>query len=675
MDRLTVVGLIQDKEAVIEALMKLGAVEIDLTRPDAEKASAATVTEPAKLRANQLTSLTKESDSAQDSGSEYIERISRVQKHLSLVAGAISLLQALDTEKKPMFSGKRQVQSDRFSAIIEQEQDLLDTARLLEENKSRRSQIRTELGRLETRCALLKPWLTLSIDLEQMQTQTASFFMGSFDTPEQITAFEQFIREEAPETGYEVVSEDETGIRCIVYTWRQREPLIRSGLRRFGFDLLPYQGQKGTPAELYQQAQSQIESNENDLLIIENTSQACVDRLPDLEILHDYYLIEQDRLQAMSDLPVTEKTFWLEGWAPSHLTKDINQSLRTRFSVATASRRAEAGESFPIVMQNNRFVKSYEVIVEMFSPPSTKEIDPSPLLAPFFFFFFGMMLSDVGYGLMMSALCAFLLFKVKVTGEMARMSRMLFLSGISSMLWGLVFGGLFGDMLTVLSGERLVFPALWFNPMDDPTKLMIWSMIFGVLHLFAGMGAKAYMLIRGGRAQDAVLDIFPWYILLTGLGLMIGGIGGSFGQYMALGGAAVLILFGGRSAKNPIMRVLKGIMSLYGITGYFSDILSYTRILALVLATSVIAMVVNLLGFLLGPTPVGILVFILVAIFGHALNLALSALSAYVHTSRLHFVEFFSKFYDGGGRMWQPLRLKTKYIDIDRQQSVHKQEK
>jgi V/A-type H+-transporting ATPase subunit I len=147
--------------------------------------------------------------------------------------------------------------------------------------------------------------------------------------------------------------------------------------------------------------------------------------------------------------------------------------------------------------------------------------------------------------------------------------------------------------------------------------------------------------------------------------ILPGGPLGMAGQVMAMAGAAVLLLFGGRDAKNPIMRLVKGLLSLYNITGYFSDILSYTRILALVLATSVIAMVVNLLGFLMGPSPLGYLMFAVVALLGHSLNLALSALSAYVHTSRLHYVEFFSKFYEGGGKLFRPLQTRTRFVQLE----------
>jgi V/A-type H+-transporting ATPase subunit I len=238
--------------------------------------------------------------------------------------------------------------------------------------------------------------------------------------------------------------------------------------------------------------------------------------------------------------------------------------------------------------------------------------------------------------------------------------------GISSTIWGFLFGGFFGDMLSVLSNGSIVMPAIWFNPMDNPTLLMIWSIVFGVIHLFAGMFASALNMIRAGRWQDAVFDILPWYLIIIGIGLLLLPPVAIVGEIMAIAGVAIILLFAGRPAKNPITRLFKGIGALYNITAYLSDILSYTRILALVLATSVIAMVVNLMGFMMGPSIPGIIVFIIVALAGHGLNLALSALSAYVHTSRLHYVEFFGKFYAGGGRMWKPLKLKTRYTEISR---------
>jgi len=211
-----------------------------------------------------------------------------------------------------------------------------------------------------------------------------------------------------------------------------------------------------------------------------------------------------------------------------------------------------------------------------------------------------------------------------------------------------------------------VIPPVLFDPLKNPTTLMLLSAVFGIIHLFTGMSTKAYMLFRSGDWQAPVFDIFPWFLVIIGLILTLGGIGKPFSGYLEIFGAAVIVLFSGRSSKNPIARIGSGLYTLYGITAYFGDILSYSRILALILATSVIAMVVNKIGFLGGPSFVGYIVFVLVAILGHTVNFALSALSAYIHTSRLQFVEFFGKFYEGGGRLFSPQRMTSKYVEIER---------
>jgi len=642
MEKLTVIGLREERDPIMDTLMRLGAVE--LIEPPAEQETSA---EEAAL----------------------VPERQAIQGEISLMSRlemAIDIARRRHPVKRKMFSGRRQVDAATLMGVAGREKELLGQIARIEQNQTRIAELRQQLGHLATLRDLLQPWEGLDLDLKQQQTAHVQVFLGSLDTPEMLRQAETQLREEVPESLLTVLSEDEGGLRCAAATLRSRSDLARSILRKAGFSPLPEIDTPGTPSEQLSRISGQIREIQQELARREQELDELAQSGADFEVLHDFLLIRHDRLKASSDLPGSQHTFWLQGWVPAHLVKSVARGLESRFMVALSHEPAGPEDEYPILLSNSKLVKPYEVIVEMFSPPSTREQDPTPLLAPFFFFFFGMMLSDIGYGLLLSGLCALLLFKVKAKGEMGRMVKMLFLCGISSVIWGFLFGSFFGDMVSVLSQGRLVIPALWFNPMDDATKLMIWSMIFGVIHLFAGMGAKAYLLFVTGRGKDAVLDIFPWYLIIAGLGILLGGIGGQIGLYLALAGAAVLVLFGGRGTRNPVMRLLKGLLSLYDITSYISDILSYTRILALVLATSVIAMVVNLLGFLGGPSITGFFFYVLVAILGHGLNLALSALSAYVHTSRLHYVEFFGKFYDGGGRLWRPLTIKTRYVDIVR---------
>ncbi len=640
MDLMTLVGLAEERESVIAALMRLGAVEI--IRPDGENRP----------------------DGLPDSLRTVDEQIAQTQSSLSRLEKAISLAKKLNPAPKPMFTVRRHISADTLAEIAARETELLDQVSRLEHNLIHQEELLGQLHRIRSINLLLEPWQDLAIDLADQGTDHVRLFLGSLDTVDQLRQLEVLLQDDAPETVVHTLSDANAGQRCIIATWKPRSGLVQSHLRQIGFNPLPLQGEPGTPRQLLDSNTARLTAIDADLqrLAAENIELSVP--VADYESLHDWLAIRRDRLQEVGRLAGTRRTFWLQGWVPSHLSKAVAEGLGSRFLIAVESRPAEKDEAFPILFKNNPLVKPYEVVAEMFSPPSSQENDPTPWIAPFYFFFFGIMLSDVAYGLILTGICAWLIYKVKVEGEMRRICRLLLPCGISSTIWGFLFGGFFGDILSVLTNKQVNWPVIWFNPIENPTMLLVWSMIFGAIHLFVGMWIKALLLFRTGHGLDAVLDIFPWYLIIVGLGLMIGGLGGPAGMYLAIAGAAVIVLFGGREARNPIARILKGIGALYNISAYFSDILSYTRILALVLATSVIAMVVNLMGFFLGPTLPGYIFFIIVAVAGHSLNLALSTLSAYVHTSRLHYVEFFGKFYDGGGRMWQPLRQRTKYVEI-----------
>ncbi|HBP39178.1 MAG TPA: hypothetical protein DD640_10675 [Clostridiales bacterium] len=643
MDQLTVVGLAEEREAIIEALTRLGAVEI--IHPAAE------------------TSLESASGPSGDPRA-LDEQIQLAQNGLFRLAKIIGQAKRLNPKKKPMFTVRRKVAASAYLRAAGQEQQIMDQVNRFEHNLASQEELRSQLHRLQTANQLLEPWQDLNIDLADQGTENVRLFLGSLDHADQVGQLEELLRDDAPETMIQTLDNNVINQRCIIATWRPRSSLVQNHLRQISFNPLPMQGEKGTPRQLLEKNKAKLCEIDAEMARLSEENLELAAAVEDYEILHDYYAIRHDRLQEVAHLAGTRSTFWLQGWVPSHLADAVGKGLNSRFLVALENRPAGPGEEFPILLKNSPLVQPFEVVAEMFSPPSSQEIDPTPWIAPFYFFFFGIMLSDVGYGLILTAISWLLIYKVKVEGEMRRISRLLLPCGIASIIWGFLFGGFFGDMLSVLSGKQINWPVLWFNPIENPANLMIWSMIFGVVHIFIGMWIKVLILFRTGHGWDAVLDICPWYLIVVGLGLAVAGIGGQTGMVLALAGAAVLLLFSGRPAKNPIKRLFKGLGSLYNIFSYFSDILSYTRILALVLATSVIAMVVNMMGFFLGPTLPGYLLFLVVAVAGHGLNVALSALSAYVHTSRLHYVEFFGKFYDGGGQMWQPLRLKTKYIEI-----------
>lgn len=293
-----------------------------------------------------------------------------------------------------------------------------------------------------------------------------------------------------------------------------------------------------------------------------------------------------------------------------------------------------------------------------------------------------MMLSDAGYGIILTLGCAFVLLKFKgLEGTMQKMIKMFFWCGLSTTFWGFMFGGFFGDAIAVVSntffGGGAALQPLWFNPIDDPIRLLVFSFALGIIHLFTGLGLQFYQYAREHKIKDAIYDVVFWYMfvgggivyLLTmemvtsmmGLSFTLSAGVGTVAAVVALLGAAGVVFTGGRESRSPVKRFLKGCYSAYNVTGYLSDILSYSRLLALGLATGVIAQVFNQMGSMAGGGVVGAIVFILVFIVGHSLNLGINLLGAYVHTNRLQFVEFFGKFYEGGGRAFAPFAAHTKY--------------
>ena len=232
----------------------------------------------------------------------------------------------------------------------------------------------------------------------------------------------------------------------------------------------------------------------------------------------------------------------------------------------------------------------------------------------------------------------------------------------------------------MIFGHEVGIPALWFVPLNDPMKLLIFSMLFGLIHLFTGLAIKGYMCLRDKRYMDFFCDVVLWFAFLIGLILMLlpsslfysisqmhivfPAALETFSKVLAIAGAVGLLLMSGRSSKNPALRIALGAYDLYNITGWLSDVLSYSRLLALGLATGVIASVVNQMGSMAGKGVFGAIVFIIVFIIGHIFNIAINLLGAYVHTNRLQYVEFFGKFYEGGGRAFNPFKANTKYVDV-----------
>ncbi len=646
MSKMTILGVREDRDKIIDALMRLGAVEIDRSGiKDDRSPQVAANADNFETRAR------------------LVRTIEGLQKRF-LSARQLSVKKLSVTEEEFSFTEREEAELrdlvSHYETLIAQEESILHQVTLLEQQ-----------------IAQLLPWSGITLDLTEQTSFRTSVIFGTFMDATSLDSFQTDLLRDFPLAAVHLL--EETGVfpaKTAIISLNEQLPRVRARLASCAFHEIPKLPFTGTAEVTINSLRDRIEKLETEYKELENCLEKMADRCGRLMTFHDYLLVRYDRAGAGGMTQDGTYTFFLQVWVIADQAEKIGRQLAEQFNLAWSCRPAREGEETPVKLKNNLLVRAFEIVLEMYGAPSSQETDPMPVMAPFYMILFGMMLSDVGYGSMLMAGTAYMLFKKKVEGKTRQMSMMLFISGISSVIWGFMFGGFFGDMITAVTQGRADFPVLWFNPMDSPVKLLLFSMIFGVIHLFFGLGIHIRNEKMKGNLIGGLADSVTWYLIIPGLGLMLGAgalsdqattvaLLKSVGQWMAIAGVAFGLIFAGHGIKNPFKRLLKGLGTLYGITSYLSDILSYARVLALVLATSVIATVVNMLGMLGGASVFGYILFALIGVFGHTLNLALSALSAFVHSCRLQYVEMFGKFFIGGGSFWNPLRRSTTYIRIE----------
>ena len=394
---------------------------------------------------------------------------------------------------------------------------------------------------------------------------------------------------------------------------------------------------------------------------------SLAERLDDIEILYDVEKTTLNILEQEMKLGATEHTAMLEAWVPSVDEKKVSSAIE-KFDAAYEFRDPKPYEEPPTLLSNNGFARNFEWVIGMYSYPRYGSFDPTFIMSIFYFVLFGIMFADVGYGLLLSVLGFGAVKLMRPQESMKRFLLMFAYCGISSVFMGALFGGWFGDLpfaiMTNLLGmenakmEVPFFNGMWFNPLDDPMSFLIVSLAIGGAHLIAGMAVKFYIICKMGKVFDAIFDVGSWWVLFAGIGLIF--VNGTAGACVAIAGVLMLVLTQGRHEKNILMKIVKGVGSLYDLVSYLSDLLSYSRILALGMVAGVIGQVVNMITGL-GTNIFGFIIMLIVLAIGHVLNLAINVLGTFVHTSRLQYIEFFNKFYEDGGKPFEAAVPSEKY--------------
>jgi V/A-type H+-transporting ATPase subunit I len=588
--------------------------------------------------------------------------VTEVQGKLGDVQFAMDFLSRYVPAKKSVFAEKP-AYDEAVMEEMSRSQQLWSVVKECRDLETRLNAIKSEEMKQSSVVDILRPWKGLDVPLQELgPTEKTAIYPGSLPSGS-VDKVKAQLKEKAPESSLEVISIDRELANVLLVYRKSLESEVSEILKENSWSRVELPPVEGTPSEVIEGALQKEKDFEAERQRVAERASELSESRDRLEAVYDYYNMILGRMGVEGTTGNTRETFYLEGWVTAVNAEKVRNAVLKKIPEAyiTFSDPKET-DDVPVVLKNPGFVEPFEMITDLYSPPGKRDFDPNVLVSIFYFIFFGMMISDAGYGIVLTGLGFWALKALKPKGMLKKLLGLITLGGISTTFWGAMFGGWFGDLLPA--------KPIWMNPLDDPMSLLIFSFILGVVQIFVGLGAAAYKNIKAGKVLDAVFDQGLWAVLLVGLIMFAFPQLGGTAKIISVAGAAGLVLTQGRSKKNILGKLMSGVLSLYDVTGYLSDVLSYSRILALGLATGVIAMVVNTMAKMLGFNIIGYLLMTVALIIGHTFNIAINALGAYVHSSRLQYVEFFSKFYEGGGRTFNPFVLKTKYINLLNEEEI-----
>lgn len=666
MRKICICGLKKERKPILELIQRRGVIEISEGTGDT---SVFTKTDTSVARAG-------------------------FERNAATAESALEILQQYAPEEKGMFSsleGRRILNMKQLSDVAKRRDAIIDDANKIIRLKKEVEKIKADIAKLEGELVAIRPWLDMDVPGMSKGTIRTSYFYGAI--PEVYTQ-EQLYQKIGEQGNFPKASDvrifySDKNQTCVAgFCMKKDASQFEEALRGIGFSK-PGLIMRSVPKESKAKWEQRLLTYREDLKKTEEKIAAFADKREDLQSVADYFRGRADKYDVLGRLDQSKHVFLITGYMPEIAEEELKKELVQNYTVMFETADITEKDDAPVELTNGGFAAPVEGVVESFGLPKHGEIDPSAVMAFFYYVLFGLMLSDAAYGLLMAVACFIVLKKFpRMEKSLNKSLHMFMYCGISTLVWGILFGGYFGDAVTVVAEtffhKTVTVPAVWFTPLENPMKLLVFSMAFGLVHMFVGLGLKAYMLLKEKKYLDCICDVGFWYCFIIGLVMMLvpteifASIAQSDMVYpdwfsvvakvlTVVGVLGILFMSGRRKRNQWPLRLALGAYDIYNVSGWLSDVLSYSRLLALGLATGVIASVVNLMGSMAGDGPVGLIVFIVVFIVGHTLNIAINVLGAYVHTNRLQFVEFFGKFYEGGGRAFKPFQYKTKYVDITAQ--------
>lgn len=637
MKHLRLIALRADREELLKRLQDLGCVEIDEPQ--------GTEDDPA------WGSLTRPSD----------EALGEARQRQDRVAEALETLDRYAPGKGGGFSPRPEISRARFLDRAAYDRALRDADALCAARREIAA-LESEYGKLQAQRAALAPWLTLEAPLETASTPSVTARFGTLPAGEDPEALLAALGPAAELCSLTPAGRDRNFLYIFFLCHRSVAEEAEALLQARGFSRTAFRGLTGTAAENDRRLQGELEANQKEREALAEQAAGYAGERAALRLCADRTAQDVRRETAKAQLRDTGETFYLAGWFPA----EDQPALKTLLDGYTcawecADPAPEEYSRVPVKLKNNWFTRPLSMVTEMYSLPAYDGVDPNPLMAPFFVLFYGIMLADMGYGLLMVLASLIVTKRLKPKGTMDHLFRLMGLCGVSTFVVGALTGGFLGDFIPQLAKlinpntTLTALPAL-FTPLDDTLAILVGAMCLGFVQIVTGMAISFVEKLKKGQIMDAVWEEGTWWMVFLGAALAVLGV-----TKIVLIVSIVMVLVGSGWNAKGFGKVTAVFGSLYNhITGYFGDILSYSRLMALMLAGSVIAQVFNTLGAI----PGNIILFLVISLAGNALNFGLNLLGCYVHDLRLQCLEYFGKFYQDGGKPFQPLDIQTKYIDL-----------
>lgn len=612
-----------------------------------------------KLKCVEITKL--DADAAGLPNCDFAEEKSRYEANIARIRAAIKPLQKYSKRKFALVKPK--IDADRDAFVSDGSYDVAFTVvGRVEENIAATDAANGELLSVKEQLSALLPWAESTVPLDFCGTEKTSFLRVALDGGTDDVEIAKKL--EALYTEARVVGKTEHNLFLDLFVLKGYEKEVKKALVDYGYVEKKLPVENKIVKALIRENIAKKKELEAKLQKLDDELKKLALEIDKLRVLCDIESTKLEALRQRENLTETEAVECLSGWVPVTSLEKL-ENILSGYACAYEFADPTDDDDPPVLLKNNKFASCFEWVIGLYSYPRYTGFDPTFIMAIFYCILFGLMFADAGYGLLFVIIAFIAVPLIGIKGNLKKSIQMFGWCGVSCIVMGILFGGIFGDLpmriaVSMFGADEFKLAVL-LDPIKEPLIFLVISIGVGALHLITGMAIKFYMLCKRGKWLDAILDVGLWWVLFAGIALMVIGIT----PWLLVGAVVAIILTGGRNEKKWIMKPIKGLLGLYGLINYGSDLLSYSRILALGLASSIIAQVVNIMGTMGGNSFVGWVMLILIGLIGHVVNIGLNALGTFVHTSRLQYIEFFGKFYEDGGRKFKPATPVGEFSEID----------